>query len=121
MTNKMIIFYASMELMEAGKIGTTGREFVYENEDGEKITAMEPEPIHTYAMWKELGYQVQRGEKAVASFMIWKYATKKAKDDENKPAKADDNAEEESGNMFLKKASFFSLSQVKKVEEQKSA
>ena len=121
MTNEMIILFNSLELMKVGAIGTTGREFTYENEDGEKITMMEPEPIHTYTKWKELGYQVQKGEKAVAQFMIWKHVKAKSKDQEqeNKTVKIEND--EEKDKMFMKKASFFSLSQVKKIEENKAA
>lgn len=38
MTNAQIIFNNSMELMKAGTIGTTGRTFTYETENGEKVT-----------------------------------------------------------------------------------
>lgn len=65
----------------------------------------EVEEIHTYAKWKELGYQVQKGEKAIAQFTIWKHTSKK-----------NEEAEEDEGRMFMKKASFFKQSQVKKIE-----
>lgn len=73
--------------------------------DGEKITMMEPEPIHTYTKWKELGYQVQKGEKAITSFMIWKYAIKKGQEQEQESKDTESN--ENKGKMFMKKASFF--------------
>lgn len=60
------------------------------------------EPIHTYAEWRNMGYQVKRGEKAIAAFEIWNYATKKKKGD----------GEEKGGYFYLKKASFFAKSQV---------
>ena len=111
MTNADIIFTNSQELMKAGIIGKTGRTFTAKviNEDGEEeeVVVEEAEPIHTYNGWKERGYQVQKGEKAIAQFMIWKHVTKKAKvegeDDETK--------------MFMKKASWFKLSQVEPIEQ----
>lgn len=30
-------------------------------------------PLHTYSAWKEAGYQVKRGEKAVLAVMLWKF------------------------------------------------
>lgn len=110
MTNADIIFTNSQELMKAGVIGTTGRKFKAKivNAEGieEEIEVMEAEPIHTYAGWKERGYQVQKGEKAIAQFTIWKHITKKAKDD----------SEEDEQKMFMKKASWFKFSQVQKIE-----
>lgn len=61
------------------------------------------EVCHTYIKWKELGYQVQKGSKAVFQANIWKHTTKKNDDGE------------EVGRMFMRKASFFSASQVKKI------
>ena len=62
------------------------------------------EEIHTFQKWKSLGYSVKRGEKAVASFTIWKHTTK-----------TDKESGEESASMFMKKAHFFSTSQVEKI------
>lgn len=108
MTNAEIIFTESQRLMEEGVIGTTGRKFIATvvNADGdqEENEFFEPEPIHTYAGWKERGYQVRRGEKAIAQFTIWKHVTKK-----------NDNEEDES-KMFMKRASWFKFSQVEPIE-----
>ena len=60
------------------------------------------EEIHTFQHWKSLGYSVRKGEKAVATFPIWKYATKKKSDEDEEP----------SGKMFLKNSAFFASSQV---------
>ena len=76
MTNAQIIFQASQELAEAGIIGYTGREFEAIDGEGNKIMMKETEEIHTYAAWKELGYQVQKGQKAVAKITIWKCTVK---------------------------------------------
>ena len=62
------------------------------------------EEIHTFQKWKSLGYSVRKGEKAVASFTIWKHTTK-----------TDKESGEESAAMFMKKAHFFSTSQVEKI------
>ncbi|WP_347044285.1 ArdC-like ssDNA-binding domain-containing protein [Fusicatenibacter saccharivorans] len=97
MTNEQIIFTESMNLMEKGIIGNTGRKIVVENEAGEKKEIFEPEKIHTYAGWKAVGRQVKKGEKSIAAFQIWKHTTKK-------PKKEDEEEEEK---MFLTKAFFF--------------
>ena len=105
MTNAQIIFNASIELMENGIIKGTGRIFEYEDENGEKKHLEEPEPLHTYAKWQELGRQVRKGEKAKAGITIWKQGKSRNKRDK------DGNEEEVQGNMFLKKAFFFTFDQ----------
>lgn len=103
MTNTQIILHERIRLMNEGKIGTTGRILeVYEDDKSYKIN--EPEEIHTYLGWKERGFQVQKGQKAIASFTIWKHVTKKPKGE-----KKDDDAEQF---MFMKLSSFFAPSQV---------
>lgn len=97
MTNAQIIFSNEQSLAKKGVIDYTGRVFKFD--DGTEIK--ETESIHTYAVWKELGYQVQKGEKAIASFHIWKYTSKK------------NEQEEDESKMFLTKAFFFKKSQVK--------
>lgn len=105
MTNAMIIFNEQLRLLREGKIGTTGRTLVYADEDG-KHEMQEPEPIHTYAHWKSLGFIVKRGERAVAKFGIWKYRSKRTM--------TDDGQEINEDKMFLREASFFAYSQVSK-------
>ena len=102
MTNAQIIYNESMNLMEQGIIGTTGRTFEAIDGEGNKIMVQEPEEIHTYATWKSMGFQVQKGQKAVASFAIWKHTIRKAKTED----------EEDKESMFLKVSSFFKRSQV---------
>ena len=106
MTNAQIIFNARVQLMEAGKIGTTGRAVEVMNEKGETVMMKEPEEIHTFLAWKEKGYSVRKGEKAVAKFTIWKYASKKVETEDG---------EEEKGKCFMKCAAFFSAAQVEKM------
>lgn len=104
MTNAQIIFNEAVELMKNGKIGTTGRQFEVEDENGNKMILDEPEDIHTFQAWKKLGYCVKKGEKAVAQFHIWKCVSKEVENSEGMT--------EEQKKMFMKKASFFSASQV---------
>lgn len=110
MTNAMIIFWQSVELMNAGVIGTTGRTLTVDLPDGSSQTIMEPEPIHTFACWKELGYSVKKGEHAVASFMIWKGSEVHLKDEDG------NETDEKSTRMFRKLAFFFKASQVEASE-----
>lgn len=107
MTNEQIIFNKRLNLMKSGIIGTTGQKIILENKDGEKTEVMEPEEIHTYVGWKNRGFQVLRGQKAISDFPIWKHTTKKSK--------KTDQEEEES--MFLTKAYFFSQRQVEPMKE----
>ena len=103
MTNSMIILSESIQLMKNGVIEGTGEFFT--TDDGKQLEL--PEAIHTYQGWKDLGYQVQKGEKAIAKFMIWKHTTKK-----------NEETGEEKSNMFMKKASFFKGSQVQFIGEE---
>lgn len=59
---------------------------------------------HTFAHWKTLGYCVRKGEHAAFSCMIWKCAPRKAK------ALEDEDGAELA--MFMKRAHFFTRSQV---------
>ena len=108
-TNSMIILLESVKLMEQGILGGTGEMIVYEDGNGNKKQVEMPEPIHTYQKWKELGYQVRRGEKAIAKFPIWKYSESKRKDD--------DEQEKAHAKMFMKVSAFFKLSQVDRKEQ----
>lgn len=103
MTNAQIIFNESQKLAKAGVIKYTGKEFKATDDDGNEVIIKETEPIHTYNAWKALGFQVQKGQKAVAQFPVWKYRAGKHDDetDTDEPSK-----------MFLKKSSFFTAAQV---------
>lgn len=111
MTNAMIIFNASMKLMEKGIIGTTGRKMIMETADGSKIEVMEPEAIHTFAAWKSLGYQVKRGEKNIAAITIWKAGKGK----QEQINEEDQDGENSNIRMFLKTAFFFKASQCERI------
>jgi len=130
MTNAQIIFNEALELMNNGIIGTTGRQITIEYEkDGEKVkeTVNEPEEIHTYKEWQNLGQQVQKGQKAIAKFTIWMYtdkASKLSKEDADKINEIAEgiNAKEgdevrQGGHYYMKQAAFFSASQVAPAEQ----
>ena len=113
MANAQIIFMESQKLAEEGKIAYTGRTFEALNMAGEKVTIRETEDIHTYQVWKDMGYQVQKGQKAVTKITIWKHSGKKM------ATMTDTDGNEvqyvDKGRMFMKTASFFSRSQVEMV------
>ena len=113
MTNAMIIFWKSVELMKAGVIGGTGRVLTMEMPDGGIKEIQEPEPIHTFACWKGLGYSVKKGEHAVAKFPIWKGSERVIKDDDG------NDTDEKETKMFRKEAFFFKASQVERTEDRK--
>jgi hypothetical protein len=102
MTNATIILNESLYLVEEGVLETTGEKFT--TLDGREIEL--PEAIHTFQKWKQLGFSVKKGEKAIAKFPIWKYKSKKIEVD---------GEEEETSNMFLQTAAFFKFSQVEKM------
>lgn len=105
MTNAMIILWESVKLMEEGKLHGTGEFIEVEDGNGEKKKLEIPETIHTYAKWKELGFQVRRGEKSEIKITIWKYRGKKKQDEES-------GEEVEMGKCFMKTAAFFTAAQV---------
>jgi len=104
MTNAQIIFLEGQKLAEAGVINYTGRTFKALNPAGEEVTIRETEDIHTFAAWKEMGYAVRKGEKAVAKFTIWKHT-----------AKENEETGQLDSRMFMKTAAFFKASQVDKI------
>ena len=62
------------------------------------------EPVHTYAKWQELGFQVQKGQKALFKTAIYKCVEKKDADGNVKSKK-----------MFPKMSAFFGKSQVQPI------
>ncbi len=111
MTNQQIIFNEAIKLMEDGIIGSTGKTMEIEYEDGSKHTINEPEPIHTFAGWKNMGYQVIRGQKAIASFPIWKHCPAGQKVDPKTGETTDVNEK-----MFMVTAYFFKRDQVERIQ-----
>lgn len=115
MTNAQIIFNAQQELAEEGKIAYTGKTFKAVDGAGQEIELKETEPIHTYRAWKELGYQVRKGQKAVAKITIWKHSGPKVEtipQEDGREAQVIDK-----GRMFMKTAAFFAESQVEAIAQ----
>lgn len=106
MTNEQYIFMESQRLAKEGLIKYTGREYEVQLPDGSTQTVKETEAIHTYEHWKQLGFQVQRGSKAVAQLTIWKHVNGRVNDE---------TGSQEPARMFMKKSSFFSASQVQAI------
>ena len=90
MTNAEIILGNKMILINEGII----------NEDTE---------LHTYAHWKSLGYQVKKGEHAVAKFSIWKYTKGKKKEMSEEEAQV-------KGYCFMKNSAWFTDKQVEPID-----
>lgn len=112
MTNNQIILQHAITLMEQGVIGSTGRTFTVEEEDGSQRTVQEPEPIHTFAAWRSLGYTVRKGQKACAKFPIWRHQAAGTR--KSRKTGEEESTEEK---MYLTDAFFFSLQQLEPIEE----
>lgn len=114
MTNAMIVLLESVKLMEEGIISGSGIKGI--TPDGKEIEL--PEAIHTYQSWKSLGYQVKKGEHAIAQFPVWKYITGKKNDKlEEVRADVDVDTNENKGYCRMKVASFFKKSQVEEIKK----
>lgn len=111
MTNAQIIFNHSVKLLQDGIIKGTGRFFTFEDENGEKVQIEEPEALHTFAIWKQMGRQVKKGEHAIAQITIWKQGKGKTEKDETTGEET-----ETAGKMFMKKAFFFTYGQTEAVK-----
>ena len=112
-TNAEIILLESQRLLQDGKLKPTGRVFKAELSDGTMITVAETEPIHTFQVWKQMGFKVRKGEHAVTRLAIWKHTQAKPKDGEDE--------EDSRSYCFMKEACFFSASQVDPIAEAKPA
>ena len=100
MTNAQIIEEAQEMLLADGILTA--------NDDGEI------QPIHTYQVWKKLGYQVKKGETAIAKFQIWKCVNNKKQAEEE--AENKEEIEQKGRKFFFKKMSaFFTDAQVEKI------
>lgn len=116
MNNAQIIFNESLELMKEGIISGTGRTIqVTVNENGQNVTKTieEPEEIHTFKDWKKRGFVVMKGQKAIASFMIWNFHENKTTSEDEDPAPS----LMKNGYYYMKKAAFFKRSQVKSLTD----
>lgn len=110
MNNTMIILLQQVELQKEGKLKFTGKKIKVVDLSGELVEIDEIQPIHTYKGWKSRGYQVKKGEKAVAKFPIWTYSVKKKSDEDEENSIG-------TGHMYMKMSAFFSDEQVEKIEE----
>lgn len=115
MTNNQIIFSAEQELAEQGTIKYTGNVIKGVTPEGLEVEYKETEALHTYKEWQQLGFQVQKGQKAVVKLTIWNFT--------NKPSKAAKEAAEKAGKepdatarYYMKEAAFFSTSQVEPIK-----
>lgn len=61
-------------------------------------------PVHTYAAWKKLGFQVKKGEKASIKIKLWRAIKKK-----------DEKAKKDELQFILVNTSLFTEEQVKKL------
>lgn len=116
MTNAQIIEAHSFGLLERGIIRGTGNFVMATDAEGNEIRLEIPEAIHTFQRWRELGYSVRRGEKAVDTFLIWKHSARMLSEDtgnaELDKANAAINAEGGKQSMFMKRSAFFAAHQV---------
>ena len=111
MTKAEIILNNSVFLMEQGVLKETDQRIQFKDEDGKVREVALPEPIHTYAAWKKLGFQVKRGEHAVAKFPVWKFVAGKKKEEE-----LEEGQELKSGRCYMRVAFFFTADQVEKCQ-----
>lgn len=112
MTNKQIILEESLRLVEAGILKSTGVMDYIELEDESVIEFEVPEAINTYQRWKQLGYAVKKGEKAITCIKVWKPFKSKAED-----VDTEDEENQDKTHMYLKKAYFFKQDQCEKICE----
>ena len=71
------------------------------------------EELHTFQMWKSLGYKVKRGEHGIET-RLWKYSNKKKED---APADADaETVKKYNSGFYLAKSYLFKRSQVEEIE-----
>lgn len=113
MTNEQIILSNRVFLMEEGVLEGTGEMFVFEDESGRREIEM-PEEIHTFQVWKSMGYMVKKGEHSIARFPIWQLSKKadRKKDEED----GEDDKKDENGRFYMQIAHFFAKKQVEKMK-----
>lgn len=74
------------------------------------------EEVHTFSKWKQLGYKVKKGEKALFETKLWKMSNKKAEPEEV----SEGDGQEGTvcmGRMYLAKSYLFGEHQVEKMED----
>lgn len=119
MTNNQIIFNERMNLLEAGILHSTGRKMrcCYTDDNGEvsEMVVDEPEDLHTFKEWKDRGYMVQKGQKAIARFTIWNYTSMASKAARG-AAEAEGKDPADDPHFYMKEACFFAAHQVKRID-----
>lgn len=117
MTNAQIIFTESVKLMDEGIIKGTGNLITVQDSEGNKKMIEEPEAIHTYAVWKSLGRQVKKGEKAKADLYIWKHVSKKEEMEVTYTDGTKGTEEIDNSKMFMKRSFFFTFAQTEAIAQ----
>lgn len=111
MTNEQIILNSRVFLMEEGVIKGTGERFIFEDEKGKREIEM-PEEIHTFQVWKSLGFSVKKGEHSIARFPIWQASGKKSQSDDDDEERQDGENPVKGKRYYMKVAFFFTKDQV---------
>jgi hypothetical protein len=75
------------------------------------------EEVHTFQMWKHLGFKVKKNEHGIET-RLWKYNPKNKKQNkEELPENADEETKKKyNSGFYLAKAYLFTRSQVEKIE-----
>ncbi len=71
-------------------------------------------PLHTYAEWQALGFQVKRGEHAALKMQLWK--PRKGKKQEEAIQQEAPESDTTDGSFFLATAHLFLYSQVEHIQ-----
>ena len=106
MTNEQIILQEKERLFNEGKIT--------------RNKAGEYEQLHTFAIWKKLGYSVKKGEHAITTLYIWKNVLKNKKNDVKEDNKKEQKEKKQEPEFIKTKAFLFKASQVEKIDTKKS-
>ena len=72
----------------------------------------EDESLYTYKAWKDRGFQVRKGETAIAKFPIWNYSKRKPKENESGEVE-----QVKGGYFYMKMTAFFCDRQVDPIME----
>jgi hypothetical protein len=113
MKNEEIVLKNRVFLMEQGVIKGTGQKFIFEDENGIREIEV-PEEIHTFQVWKKLGYIVKKGEHSIARFPIWQMTSNKKNRDKNDK---NDQKDLREGHYYMKVAFFFTKNQVEPIKK----
>lgn len=74
------------------------------------------EEVNTYQGWQRAGLQVKKGSKALFQTKIWMPRKKPSKAKYNAMTEEEKKAEDQKGDFYMVKASFFGLSQVEETK-----